>query len=269
LGWGRTDAGVHAHGAVCTVDLSMDEVKRLSSKWLKDKNATSNNTPSGDHSISSDELAFTATILQSALKEFACGPSRKLGLISARRCTCVPPTFDARFSCIWKRYVYTISCSKSRSPFLSRYAWEIDTILDYDAMVKASLLLSGRHDFSWLSVIEPGDKMDPIRNLNLVVDRLEGNSFLNGNPFTQYENEHAPILFRISATTDFFLYKMTRRIVGALVAIGSGKVNLCDLEDCIQRHDSATVVTTIPKGLLQTAPACGLTLDHVEYNITI
>jgi tRNA U38,U39,U40 pseudouridine synthase TruA len=178
----------------------------------------------------------------------------------------------------------------------------MDTVLDHSAMVQAASLLSGTHNFSWLSVIEPGDEMDPIRNVNLVVDCLEGNrhtttAFWNAaaaaaaaasfsSQETAEQNDTlSPILFRISATTDFFLYKMTRRIVGALVAIGSGKVKISDLEDCIVRHDDHDAgreeeekkkkkhpmnsSSIIPHGLLQTAPACGLCLDHVEYNITI
>lgn len=252
-------------------------MKRLSSKRSSSQttNATSKNhiqdRPSNPPS--SEELTLTAMTLQSALKQFACGSSHTPGSITARRCTPVPPTFDARFSCLWKRYVYTISCSNTRSPFLSRYAWEMDTLLDYDAMVKASVLLSGRHNFSWLSVIEPGDQMDPIRHLNLLVDRWKGNVVWNtcSQPHEKDYDEKEPILFRISATTDFFLYKMTRRIVGVLVAIGSGKVSMTDLEECILCHDTGTENgnCSIPTGLLQTAPACGLTLDHVEYNIPI
>jgi hypothetical protein len=48
---------------------------------------------------------------------------------------------------------------------------------------------------------------------------------------------------------------------------------MTDLEECILRHDDDDKGTNnlncIPTGLLQTAPACGLTLDHVEYNTTI
>lgn len=151
-------------------------------------------------------------------------------------------------------------------------------------MVQAANLLSGRHDFSWLSVIEPGDQMNPIRDLSLTIEKTEtvvatGLFFGHGS---SADSEDTPVIYKISAKCDFFLYKMVRRIVGALVVIGSGKVPLVELESCIRAHDDAlnheeaTASGTyiektieVPQGLLQTAPANGLSLDHVEYNISI
>lgn len=271
MGWGRTDAGVHANGAVCTIDLSIPEIQRLSNM------APSNHL--NELNVTSEALIQTAATLQSALKEFACGRDHKPGSISAQRCTPVPPTFDARFSCVWKRYVYIISCSKTRSPFLSRYAWEMDTMLHYNLMVQASTILSGRHDFSWLSVIQPGDKMNPVRDLKLTLEMKESmNAIIMAKGANQdgmtSESPPSSYWIEISATCDFFLYKMVRRIVGVLVAIGSERVDLKDLEACVVSHDDDDDTVPkrkalVPKGLIQTAPAHGLRLDHIEYDIIV
>ncbi len=60
----------------------------------------------------------------------------------------------------------------------------------------------------------------------------------------------------VSVEGDRFLYKMVRRIVGALVACGSGRLTQKDIRAALAGR---------PFQPFQTAPACGLLLDSVEY----
>jgi tRNA pseudouridine38-40 synthase len=55
---------------------------------------------------------------------------------------------------------------------------------------------------------------------------------------------------------DRFLYKMVRRIVGALVAVGADRLSCEDITAALEGK---------PHKPFQTAPGCGLVLDRVEY----
>jgi tRNA pseudouridine38-40 synthase len=60
----------------------------------------------------------------------------------------------------------------------------------------------------------------------------------------------------ITIRGDRFLYKMVRRIVGAVVTYGAGGITLADVRAALagRKHQP-----------FPTAPACGLLLDSVEY----
>jgi tRNA pseudouridine38-40 synthase len=62
---------------------------------------------------------------------------------------------------------------------------------------------------------------------------------------------------RITVEADGFLYKMVRSIVGALVAVGEGKLTPAQVRTILDsRHRTAAV---------STAPAQGLFLTKVKY----
>ena len=238
---------MHANGAVFTVDLTMDEVRRLSKEKSNDFE---------------QELKGAAKTLCSALKEFNC--NQRPGSITANSAVSVPRDFDPRFSCKWKRYIYYISCGHQnrRSPFIARFAWQIDQCLDYESMSSAVRLLNGTHNFQWLSVVEEGELRSPIRTLGLKLERMEGSIF----------QKDGTTMLKVSGQCDFFLYNMMRRIVGALVSIGKKQTTLSALESCLKSHDEdrqPASKAAIPPSLLTTSPANGLCLDHVEYGIEV
>lgn len=253
---GRTDTGVHANGAVFTVDLTTAEVKRFSkTKAQKDEDNSKSSHP---------QLEIVSKTLCSTLKEF----SHRPGSITAKSVVAVPADFDARFSCLWKTYVYYISCGhhNNRSPFIARFAWQIDPLLEYDAMVDAARMLNGTHNFSWLSVVEEGELRSPIRNLILTLEKMDGSPI--------FQNK-GTLMLKVSGTCDFFLYSMMRRVVGVIVSIGMLKAKVSTLRECIKVQDEELNGDDrinrgkIPDGLLQKAPANGLFLEHVEYNFEI
>jgi tRNA pseudouridine38-40 synthase len=110
---GRTDAGVHATGQVCHVDLPVDAFAELESSLLR------------------------------RLAALMPGDAR------VRAATPVPSTFDARFSATFRRYEYRVADTVWGPEPLRRN----DTIgwmrpLDVDRLNVASYGLTGEHDYA-------------------------------------------------------------------------------------------------------------------------
>ena len=110
---GRTDAGVHATGQVCHVDLPADAWARLAATLLR----------------------RLAALLPNDVR--------------VRAATPVPGTFDARFSAMFRRYEYRVTDAVYGAEPLRRYdtlAWPRP--LDLDRLNAAAAGLLGEHDFA-------------------------------------------------------------------------------------------------------------------------
>lgn len=108
-GAGRTDAGVHARGQVCSL----------------------------------------RTGKQIPLRAFVLGMNSLLPPdVAVVEAADVEPGFDARRSASGKRYEYVIWNGPTRSPLRRRRAWEVFRPLRVEAMREAAGHLLGEHDFS-------------------------------------------------------------------------------------------------------------------------
>jgi tRNA pseudouridine38-40 synthase len=110
---GRTDAGVHATGQVCHVDMAQP-------RWA---------------ALHDSILRRLAALLPADVRVHAVTP--------------VPREFDARFSALWRRYQYRVSDAPEGAPPLRRR----DTLgwrrpLDVALLNAASRPLLGEHDFA-------------------------------------------------------------------------------------------------------------------------
>jgi tRNA pseudouridine38-40 synthase len=143
------------------------------------------------------------------------------------------PGFHARHSALGKTYVYRIV--RRKSPLRRRHAWEFWFKLDVEKMRKAAHLFEGARDFRPFCQTKDEDGICHVRHVRVAAREDE---------------------VLVTVEGDRFLYKMVRRIVGALVACGSGRLTQKEIRAALAGR---------PCPPFQTAPAQGLLLDSVEY----
>lgn len=146
--------------------------------------------------------------------------------------------FHARFDATGKTYVYHLHLGEA-DPFTRPYVWAIEKPLDVAAMTAATAILRGRHDFRAFSALNGPPKDNTVRDLRVFKLMRHG--------------RHV----RITAAADGFMYKMVRSLVGALVAVGEGKLSLTELREILRSGRRTTAI--------QTAPPQGLFLMKVSY----
>jgi tRNA pseudouridine38-40 synthase len=208
---GRTDAGVHARGQVCHVDVP-------SRAWL-DVPGRSDRTPA-------------AALVH-----------RLAGILPAdvrvRSADVAPAGFDARFSAIWRRYVYRVAdTAAGPDPLLRASVLWHNRPLDLTAMNAAAPGLLGEHDF--VAFCRAREGATTIRTLlSLSWTRAEDG------------------LAVATIEADAFCHNQVRAMVGALLAVGDGRRPI----------DWPTTVLAAgvrDAGVTVVAPH-GLTLEEVGY----
>jgi tRNA pseudouridine38-40 synthase len=155
------------------------------------------------------------------------------------------PRFDARS----RTYRYTLYTAPVRQPHLNNRAWHAaPRPLDLDAMQAAAALLLGTHDFATFGQPPQGDNTvrELLRSAFAVLDEHVGG-----------ETGPDTVIIRYTVEANAFLYRMVRRIVGALVRVGRGQVTRDEFAAVFRAADGSW-----PN---QTAPAHGLCLTKVTY----
>ncbi len=151
------------------------------------------------------------------------------------------PSFHARHDAIARTYIYQISTRCTA--FFKKFVWWVKQPLDVAAMSAAAATLKGRHDFS---AFRAEDKSRPDESPIVVVEEAG------------IEAEGDLLVFRITAS--HFVWRMVRRVVGALVKLGLGEITADDFARLLKgKADSKLDVAA------WTAPASGLFLDRVIY----
>jgi tRNA pseudouridine38-40 synthase len=156
--------------------------------------------------------------------------------ISVVRVDKVRARFHARHDAVARSYLYQLSTRKTA--FAKPFVWWVKEPLSLDAMRAAARELVGFHDFQSFSDDDPSEKSTAV-----ALDVLE-----------IHEDED---LVLIHVEGSHFIWRMVRRIVGVLVAVGRNELSAADVVEMLSTRSN------MPARL--TAPASGLFLERVYY----
>jgi tRNA pseudouridine38-40 synthase len=148
--------------------------------------------------------------------------------------------FHARHSAVRRSYVYQVS--RRRSAFAKPYVWWVKDPIDLARVQALAAGFVGRHDFQAFSDDDPDEKS--------TVVELDEVTLTEAGPL---------LLVRVAGS--HFLWKMVRRMVGVLVAVGTGalppaRVAAWLAEPRAPGRDEPARLT---------APSAGLFLERVFY----
>ncbi len=152
--------------------------------------------------------------------------------------------FDPRRHCLMKQYSYSITAGQVRPALADRRSWHVKWPLDIDAMRRAAAKFAGDHDFTSFANRERAGE-DNLRT----VERSEL------APLEPDPAGRPRYVYYVEGRS--FLYNMVRAIAGTLVAVGSGRFALGDIEEIFAARDRARAG--------QSAPPWGLCLEWALY----
>lgn len=153
-------------------------------------------------------------------------------------CREVSPLFHARYNVRYKKYTYRIN-DGPYDVFTKDTMCQCPVKLDDTAMAKAADYFKGTHDFTAFNSSSLTEYPDQVRTIYDVQLKREGN------------------LISITFTGKGFLRYMVRFMSGALINVGKHKTAIEHVKEMLDSKDR-----NIPRN---NAPACGLTLEEVNY----
>ena len=156
--------------------------------------------------------------------------------ISVLRVEKVPHRFHARHDAVARSYLYQIS--RRKTAFAKPFVWWVKDPLAVDAMRQAARAFVGFHDFQSFTDDDPREK-----STEVAVETLD-----------IHEDDD---LIVVHIEGSHFIWKLVRRLVGVLVAVGRGELAASDVASLLESSSE------LPARL--TAPAAGLFLERVYY----
>ncbi len=216
---GRTDAGVHARGQVAHLDLDPEAIPNPAA------------AVSRLNRVLSDDLVVW-------------------------RLTPAPAGFDARFSAVWRRYVYRLV--EPYSPIHPLYRNQVTRLhreLDLEQMNAAAQGLLGLRDFgAFCRGREGGTTIRTL--LDLRATRVTAGAVSHGGTPPEPAAGLGDVI-ECTVRADAFCHSMVRSLVGALVEIGSGRRDAGWLETVAAAGVRDPAIPVLAPG--------GLTLEEVGY----
>jgi tRNA pseudouridine38-40 synthase len=148
----------------------------------------------------------------------------------------VKEDMHTRFDAISRTYEYIITTRKD--PFINDFAWYVFGEMDLDKMNEGAKVLMEYTDFTSFSKLHT-----QVKTNNCTIMEAA------------WQRRNDLLVFDIKA--DRFLRNMVRAIVGTLVDLGRGKLEIDDLKNIIEAKDRSEAGLSVP--------AHGLYLTKVEY----
>jgi tRNA pseudouridine38-40 synthase len=230
-GSGRTDAGVHALGQVASFAL---------------------------------QAPIPAESLLRALNR-TLPPS--IRILEAKT---VPSTFHARHSAVAKSYEYRVFRGEICPPWLARYVHACPWPMDVEVLERSAQFFAGEHDFLSFAATDPDlAGRGPNSEENPVPRPIPRPGFQAAPPssptvrtifssaWEQRQTEGGDLLvYRVRGNG--FLHHMVRNLVGTMLDVGRGHLQLSEIPRIIAARSRAAAGPT--------APARGLFLHSVEYD---
>jgi tRNA pseudouridine38-40 synthase len=208
---GRTDTGVHARGQVVHLDAAESLVRRAAGRSAD---------PPPQVLLRRVNGVLDPDVRVTAASE-------------------APPGFDARFSALWRRYVYRVADTPAAVDPLTRgtvLTW--GRPLDEVAMNEAAAALLGEHDFA--AYCRRREGATTVRRLLELGWRRTATGVLEA-----------------TVRADAFCHNMVRALVGSMLAVGEGRRDV---------HWPAGVLRGgVRDPAVLVVPAHGLTLEEVAY----
>lgn len=149
--------------------------------------------------------------------------------------------FHARHDALSRSYVYQIC--RRRTALGKRFVWWVKRPLDAQSMSAALEAVVGRHDFSRFAERNPDPDASPLVEVESA------------------EVAEAGDLVLVRVVASHFLWKMVRRLVGALVEVGAGGLEVERFRALVEM--ARTPVAERPAEW--TAPPSGLFLERILY----
>jgi len=137
-----------------------------------------------------------------------------------------PASFHARFSACQKIYHYYLYLDPVLDPFLRLYTYRPGHAVDLDLLKKAASYFIGTHDFTTFANVKKttsGDNRRTIHRLDLIKQ----------GPWQTESDKMICLAFEGNG----FLYKMVRNIVGTLLDICAGKLQIHDIPKLFAARD--------------------------------
>ena len=159
--------------------------------------------------------------------------------IAVRSVRQVAPGFDPRRDAVSRLYRYTLLVSEVRSPLTRRTAHRLHRPPDLRSMRAAAALMVGTHDFANFGGAPDNPNASTIRR----IDRIDLVS--DGS------------LIKIDVEGNAFLTHQVRRMAGAFVDVGTGKLTINDIAKQLSTTGDAKPARALPPN--------GLCLIRVKY----